>query len=163
MADQLTRGQPKTSHHDSNRAARAATLGPNATNDWTKTLAWTEHALTRLAEIEKARPNLKDLILRERHSFLNTRGAVLFRAGRFQEAAEVLQEAMRVLSDGGEVRSAFFGALVEARLGHAEAALKATAKARRALSGPKPASVWEQAEIELLAAELDAAMPLPHK
>ena len=95
MAERLPRGEPKMSHHESNSAARAATLGPNATNDWTKTLAWTEHALTRLAEIEKARPNLKDLILRERHRFLNTRGAVLYRAGRFEEASKVLREAMQ--------------------------------------------------------------------
>jgi eukaryotic-like serine/threonine-protein kinase len=163
MAERLPRGEPKMSHHDSNSAARAATLGPNATNDWTRTLGWTEHALTRLAEIEKARPSLKDLVLRERHRFLNTRGAVLYRAGRFEEAAEVLEQAMRVLSDGGEFHSALFLALAEARLGHADAALKAAATARRALSGPKPASVWDQAEMELLAAELDASMPLPHK
>ncbi len=163
MAERLPQGDPKRSHHDSNIAARAATLGPNATSDWTKTLGWTEHALARLAEIEKARPNLKDLVLRERHRFLNTRGAVLYRAGRFEEAAKVLQEAMRVLSDGGELHSALFLALAEARLGHSDAALEAAAKARKALSGPKPASVWDQAEMELLAAELNAAMPLPHK
>jgi tetratricopeptide (TPR) repeat protein len=163
MVERLPRGEPKMSHHESDSAARAATLGPNATNDWTKTLAWTEHALSRLAEIEKARPNLKDLILRERHRFLNTRGAVLYRAGRFEEAAKVLQEAMRVRSDGGELHSTLFLALAEARLGHADAALKAAAQARRTLAGPKPASVWEQAEMELLATELDAAVPLPHK
>jgi tetratricopeptide (TPR) repeat protein len=161
MAERLPRGEPKMSHHESNSAARAATLGPNATNDWTKTLAWTEHALTRLAEIEKARPNLKELILRERHRFLNTRGAVLYRAGRFEEASKVLRKAMSVLSDGAELHSTLFLALAEARLGNTHAALEAAAEARRALAGPKPASVWEQAEMELLAAELNAVLPLP--
>ena len=56
-----------------------------------------------------------------------------------------------------------FLALAEARLGHKDAARDAAAKARVVLSGPKPASVWEQAEMELLAAELDAAMPLPRQ
>jgi hypothetical protein len=38
-------------------------------------------------------------------------------------------------------------------------ARKAAAKARGAKAGPKPDSVWERAEMELLAAELDAALP----
>ena len=159
MAERLPRGDPKRSHHDSNIAARAATLGPNATNDWTKTLSWTEHALTRLAEIEKARPNLKDLILRERHRFLNTRGAVLYRAGRLRK---------RPSAPGGNARPPRRGRVPQrivpcprrSRLGHADAALEAAAKAKRRL-GPKPASVWDQAEMELLAAELNAGMPLP--
>src|SRR5204863_586297 len=85
MAERLLRGDPRRSHHDANMAARAAVLGPGATDDWARPLAWTEHALARLAEIEKARPALKDLIRRERHNFLSTRGAVLYRAGRFAE------------------------------------------------------------------------------
>jgi WD40 repeat protein/Flp pilus assembly protein TadD len=159
MAERLRRGEPKMSHHESNMAARAATLGPNATDDWTRTLAWTEHALKRLAEIEKTMPALKDLVLRERHRFLTTRGAVLYRGGRFKEAAEVLQEAMRVVPDGAEFQSGLFLALAQARLGHADAAMRTAAKVRAALAGPKPESAWDRAEMELLTAELDAALP----
>ena len=104
MAERLPRGEPKMSHHESNSAARAATLGPNATNDWTKTLAWTEHALTRLAEIEKARPDLKDLIR------TGTAQVSEVRAGRSstgpagsRKRPRVLQQAMSVRSDGGEL------------------------------------------------------------
>jgi WD40 repeat protein/Flp pilus assembly protein TadD len=163
MAERLPRSDPKMSHHESNSAARAATLGPSATDDWTRTLAWTDHALARLAEIEKARPALKELIRRDRHRFLNTRGAVLYRAGRFEGAAEVLQEATSVHPEGGEFQSGLFLALAEHRLGHADAAKKAAAKARAVLVGPKPDSVWERAEMELLAAELDAVLPDPGK
>jgi serine/threonine protein kinase/WD40 repeat protein len=163
MAERLARGDPKMSHHESNSAARAATLGPNATDDWTRALAWTEHSLTRLAEIEKTRPELKDLILRERHRFLTTRGAVLYRAGRFNEAAEVLQEAVSVVRDGAEFQSGLFLALAQARLGRADAAMQAAAKLRTALAGPKPDSAWDRAEMDLLAAELDTALPPPVK
>jgi tetratricopeptide (TPR) repeat protein len=155
MAEWLPRGDPKMSHHESNFAARAATLGPDATDDWTRTLAWADHALARLAEIEQARPALKELIRRERHRFSNTRGAVLYRAGRFEEAAKVLREAMNLQPNGSEFHGWLFLALAEHRLGHADAAKAAAAKAR---ATPKPETVWERAEMELLAAELDAAV-----
>jgi serine/threonine protein kinase/WD40 repeat protein/tetratricopeptide (TPR) repeat protein len=160
MAEQLPRGDPRRSHHDSNFAARAASLGPNGTDDWARALAWTDHALARLAEIEKARPALKDLIRRERHRFSNTRGAVLYRAGRFEEAAKVLRESMRLLPDGGEFHGWLFLALAEHRLGHAAAAKEAAARARAV---PRPTTVWDLAEVDVLAAELDAVLPLPGK
>jgi WD40 repeat protein len=163
IAVRLPRGEPKMSHHESNSAARAATLGPGGTDDWTRVLAWTEIALTRLAEIEKARPGLKELIRKERHRFMNTRGAVLYRAGVFEEAAKVLREATSVLPEGSEFHNGLFLALSEHQLGHADAAMKAAAQARRALAGPKPDSVWERAEEELLGAELNAALPLPRE
>jgi eukaryotic-like serine/threonine-protein kinase len=160
MAEQLPRGDPKRSHHESNSAARATALGPNATDDWPRTLAWTDHALTRLAEIEKARPGLKELIQRERHRFSITRGAVLYRAGRFEEAAKVLREAMSLHPDGSDFHAWLFLALAEHRLGHADAAKGAAARARAA---PQPGTVWDRAEVELLAAELDAALLPPGK
>jgi WD40 repeat protein/tetratricopeptide (TPR) repeat protein len=163
MAERLPRGEPKMSHHESNSAAKATTLGLNATDDWTRTLAWTDHALTRLMEIAKARPNLTELIVRERHRFLNTRGAVLYRAGRFEEAAEVLHEGMRLHPDGGDFSDWLFLALAETRLGHTGAAKEAAVKARKAERAAKAGPVWDVAEVELLDAELDAAVPLPHR
>jgi Flp pilus assembly protein TadD len=160
MAQRLPRGDPKMSHHESNFAAKAATLGPNATDNWTRTLAWTDHALARLAEIEKLRPALKELIQRERHRFLSTRGAVLYRAGRFEEAAKVLREAMSLQPDTSDFQDWLFLALAEHRLGHADAAKGAAARARAV---PKPNTGWDRAEVELLAAELDAALPPPGK
>jgi hypothetical protein len=52
------------------------------------------------------------------------------------------------------------GALAEHRLGDADAAKDAAAKARAA---PRPGAVWELAEVDLLAGELDAALPPPGK
>jgi hypothetical protein len=70
---------------------------------------------------------------------------------------------MSVVADGRELQNAVFLALAEARFGHADAAMKAAATARRALAGPKPESAWERAEMELLAAVLEAALPLHHR
>jgi len=161
MAERLPRGDPKMSHHESNSAARAATIGPNGTNDWARALSWTDHALARLAEIEKARPALKELIQRERHRFLTTRGAVLCRAGRFEEAVKVLREAMNFHADVNEFNDWLFLALAEHRLGHADAAKEAAVKARAAERKAKAGPVWDVAEVELLDAELDAALPIP--
>jgi hypothetical protein len=85
---------------------------------------------------------------------------VLYRAGRFEEAAKVLREAMSLRPEGGEVHGWLFLALAEQRLGHANAAKKAAATARAV---PRPNTVWDRAEVELLAAELDAALPPPSK
>jgi tetratricopeptide (TPR) repeat protein len=161
MAERLPRGEPKMSHHESNSAARAATLGPNATDNWARALSWTDHALARLVEIEKARPALKELIRRERHNFSSTQGAVLYRAGRFEEAAKVLQEGMRLSPDGSDFHDWLFLALAEHRLGHADSAKEAAVKARAAGRKAKAGPMWDVAEVELLAAELAAALPLP--
>jgi WD40 repeat protein len=159
MAERLPRGEPKVSHHESNSAASATTLGPTGTDDWPRTLAWTDHALSRLDEIEKTRPALKDLIRVERHRFLVTRGAVLYRAGRLEEAQNVLRGALSMRPDT-QFHDWLFLALAEYRLGHADPAMEAAAKARAAA---KPGTAWEQAEVELLKAELDAALPPPRQ
>jgi tetratricopeptide (TPR) repeat protein len=157
MAERLPRGEPKVSHHESNSAASATTLGPEGTDDWARTLAWTDHALSRLDEIEKTRPALKDLIRVERHRFLVTRGAVLFRAGRFEEAQHVLRDALSMRPDA-PFHDWLFLALAEHRLGHANSASEAAAKARAVAP---PGTAWEQAEVESLKAELDGALPPP--
>jgi serine/threonine protein kinase/WD40 repeat protein/tetratricopeptide (TPR) repeat protein len=142
-------------------AAMVFILGPDATDDWSQPLAWIDHCLARLGEYEKAHPDRKDGLRREWHLFLRTCGALLFRAGRCEEAAKVLGEANPYHAQGGDFHNWVFLALSEHRLGHADSARKAAAKAREVRAGSKPDSVWERAEMELLAAELDAALPLP--
>jgi hypothetical protein len=56
---------------------------------------------------------------------------------------------------GGDFHDWLFLALAEHRLGHADAAKAAAAKARAV---PQPGPAWERAEVELLATELDAAL-----
>jgi Flp pilus assembly protein TadD len=144
-------------------AAKAFTVGPKATDDWTKPLAWTDHILSRLQAFDKANPDKKNAIPRERHLFLTTRGAVLLRAGRFQDAAKMLQDGMKVHPGGGEFNDWVLLAIAEHRLGHADAAKKASTKARAIQAGTTPKSPWDKAEIDLLTAELDAVLSRPGK
>ena len=113
--------------------------------------------------VEKENPARRTVLRRSGTTYLNTRGAVLYRAGRFEEAAKVLREGMSLHPDGGAFHDWLFLALAEHRLGHADAAKEAAAKARAAKAGAKPDTVWARAEVELLAAELDAALPPPGK
>jgi WD40 repeat protein/Flp pilus assembly protein TadD len=156
IANRLPPLGPELSPLEAHIAASAFAIGPNATDDWTKPLEWTEHALARLDAAEKANPVAKDQIRPYRHAFLTTRGALLFRVGRFQESVKVLREGMSFHPDGGEGHDWTFLALAEHRLGHANAAKEAVAKAR---AGSKPGTVWDKAEVELLATELDAVLP----
>jgi predicted Zn-dependent protease len=141
-------------------AAKAFALGPGATDDWSMPLSSVDRILARLAEREAADPSLKERNKPLRRLFLSARGALLYRAGRPEEAAKALREGMSHHPDGGEFQDWLFLALAEHRLGHADAAKEAAAKARAA---PQPGTVWDRAEVELLAAELDAALPLPGK
>jgi serine/threonine protein kinase/WD40 repeat protein/tetratricopeptide (TPR) repeat protein len=157
IAKQLPPVGPKLFAVEAYIAATAYTVGPNATNDWTKPLAWIDHAVARLLAFEKANPDKKDALRGERHAFLCTRGAVQFRAGRFEEAAKVLREGMRFHPDGGAFNDWVFLAMAEHRLGHVDAAKKAAARARALRAKSRAGSVWDKAEVELLAGELDAA------
>lgn len=159
IADRLPPVGPKLSAEEANNAASAFTLGPGATDDWAKPLAWIDHALARLDAAEKANPGKKDALRRDRHTILNTRGAVLYRAGRFEEAAKVLREGMRFHPDGGEFHDWLFLALAEYRLGRTDAGKEAADEARAVQTGAKSDIVWERAESELLSAELDAVVP----
>jgi hypothetical protein len=150
---------PGLSPEEAKSAATAFTLAPNATDDWTGPLAWTDHALSRLAEDETAKPGARDQLRQTRRAVLRARGAVLYRAGRSEEAVTVLREGMALHPKGGEFHDWVFLALAEHRLGHADAAKEAAARARMAHVKSKPGTAWDRAEVELLAAELDAALP----
>jgi hypothetical protein len=106
---------------------------------------------------------MKDQVRQARYAYQNTRGAVLYRAGRFEEAAKGIREGMSLHDGGGELHDWLFLALAEHRLKHADAAKEAAARARAAQPGARSGAVWEVAEVELLAAELDAALPPPGK
>jgi WD40 repeat protein/Flp pilus assembly protein TadD len=163
IAKQLPPVGPKLSLDEANNAAMAFALGPSADDDWAKPLAWIDHALAALAAIEKANAAKKEAIGRARHSFLNTRGALLYRAGRYEEAVTVLREGMGLHAQGGEFHDWVFLALAKHRLGQAASARTAAGKARLARAGTGGDKVWGAAEVELLAAELDAAVPPPGK
>src|SRR5262249_22736304 len=121
--------------------------------------SWVDQILTRLAKREAANRSQKERFKRLRHMFLQARGALLVRAGRPKEAAAALREALPLHPQGGEFLDWVYLALAEHTLGGAKKAETAAIKARAARAGPKPSPGWERAEVELLTAELDAALP----
>jgi serine/threonine protein kinase/WD40 repeat protein/tetratricopeptide (TPR) repeat protein len=149
--------------NDAIGAAHTFTLGADATDDWAAPLARVERILKRIAERAAADPAYKEQSQTVRSVFLLAHGALLHRAGRFEEAAKVLREGLSIHPQGGEFGDWLFLALAEHRLGHADAAKETAAKARAVRAGSKPGSPWDKAEADLLAAELDAALPLPGK
>jgi uncharacterized protein HemY len=123
--------------------AWACALGPNSVADFKPVL--------RLAEMTVAQsPNDPNL--------LNALGAVLYRAGRSEEAIKRLQDS--VANSRTKQGSAFdwlFLALAHAKLGHAEEANRCLAKASefsKALRKP-----WsQQLEFDILHREAEAAV-----
>ena len=62
---------------------------------------------------------------------------------------------------GGESSDWLNLALAEHALARTDAAKAAAAQARAARPSPKTGTAWERVEVELLAAGLDSARPLP--
>ena len=71
--------------------------------------------------------------------------------------------SIRLHALGGDFSDWVYLALAEHALGHADAAEHAALKARAVKSSAKRDTAWDRAEVELLAAELDAALPPPGK
>ena len=122
-----------------------------------------DHALARLAAAEKANPAAKDQFRRTapcvpQHPW---GGAVPCRTVRGSGAT--VREGMEVAPQDVAFQDWLFLALAEHSLGHADVAKEAAVKARAALPGATAGSVWDRVEVELLAAELDSALPLPGK
>jgi tetratricopeptide (TPR) repeat protein len=101
--------------HEAHWVAWACTLAPDAIDDWPRAVALAEKAA-------KSDP--------KSHSYLNTLGAVLYRAGRLDEAVARLSEADAVVNEpSGPIKSSpaytwFFLAMAHHRLGHSEKAKK---------------------------------------
>jgi WD40 repeat protein len=141
---------------DTLEASMAFIAGPGATDDWAVPLSWVDWILSRITKREAEQKKPENMF---RHLYLQPRGALLYRAGRHEEATAALREATRLHALGGDFTDWAFLALAEHALGHADAAKEAAAKARALWSNAKRDTAWESAEVEQLAAELDAALP----
>ena len=114
-AEMLQRFGESTKPDDANWVAWTCALAPDAIKDWPKTVALAEKA---------AKNDPKSA------SYLNTLGAVLYRAGRFDESLQRLTEADRVVKAPSETLPSspaytwFFLAMAHHRLGHGEEAKK---------------------------------------
>jgi tetratricopeptide (TPR) repeat protein len=74
------------------------------------------------------------------HAYLETLGAALYRVGKFQEAVQQLEKAVKAHDNGGTAEDWHFLAMARHRLGQADEARKWLAKASDWLEkkGPEP-------------------------
>jgi WD40 repeat protein/serine/threonine protein kinase len=80
---------------------------------------------------------------RRNASTLDIHGAALYRAGRFEEAARTLQDAIKVHGKGGYVDTWLFLAMAQQRLGQGEAAQESLTRFEGWLKGRKFAT-WQE-------------------
>ena len=159
IAKEMQAAQPRPSVVETYLSSMAFALGPGATGDWAVPLAWVDRSLARLDAAETADPRAKDTIEQLRRALRNARGAILYRAARYEESAKALRDGMVRHPQGGDFADWLFLALAEHHLGHSKPAEEAAAKAR-AIKGATGAqgAAWDRAEVEVLAAELDAVL-----
>ena len=134
-------------------------------SDW-NSVSWV-CALSANNVIEPARLlSLMDRALKAQpktYALLNTRGAVLYRAGRFEEAIRQLKEAIAVHGKGGSFEDWVFLAMAEFRLGRADdarkslnGALKLHDQRLKTESGPNRADWSTRVEFRVLHDEAQA-------
>jgi WD40 repeat protein/tetratricopeptide (TPR) repeat protein/tRNA A-37 threonylcarbamoyl transferase component Bud32 len=95
------------------------------------------------------------------HPYLNTLGAALYRAGRFEESIKKFDEAIKAHGAGGHPSDWLFLAMAHHRLGHDEDAKKWLTKAQQWIDGNAYGSgqPWDQKlELKLIRAEAEALL-----
>jgi hypothetical protein len=139
--------------------AKAFALGSGATDDWSISLSRVDWILAGIDKRGAVDPSRKERDKPLRQLFLHLRGTLLVRAGRPGEAAEALRDPAALHPLESEFSNWVYLALAEHALGRADKARAAAAKARAARPALKDDKAWERAAAELLAVELDAALP----
>jgi tetratricopeptide (TPR) repeat protein len=146
---------------DALAAAKAFALGSGATDDWSVPLSRLDRILARIDERGAADPSRKERDEPIRRLFVHLRGALLYRAGRPEAAAAALRDPASHHSLDNEFANWMYLALAEHALGRTVQAQEAAARARATRLALKDHEAWDRAEVELLTAELNAALPTP--
>jgi tetratricopeptide (TPR) repeat protein len=89
---------------------------------------------------------------------LNTLGAALYRAGRFQEAISRLEEGIRKRGGESSPQDWTFLALAHHQLGHHAEARASLDQFRTYRPNESPERYWEELEIRLLRREAEAVI-----
>jgi WD40 repeat protein/Flp pilus assembly protein TadD len=127
-----------------NHVAWACALGPDATAD--------PGVPVRLAEIA-----VRGIGAGDKHAVLDTLGAALYRAGRYDEAIGQLEEGIRLR--GGEHPGDWpFLAMAHHRLGHRDQARRWLDRLREHRPSTGPAQFWGELETRLLRSEAEAVI-----
>ena len=90
--------------------------------------------------------------------YLNTLGAALYRAGRFDEAIRRLEEAIRLRGGDGLPQDWAFLAMAHHRLGHRDEARRWLDRLRDHQPSTDPDQFWNELEIRLLRSEAEAVI-----
>jgi tetratricopeptide (TPR) repeat protein len=91
-------------------------------------------------------------------NFLNTLGAALYRAGRYDEAIRRLEEAIRVRDGVGVPADWAFLAMAHHRLGHPDAARRWLDRLREHQPSMAPDQFWYELEVRLLRSEAESVI-----
>jgi WD40 repeat protein/tetratricopeptide (TPR) repeat protein len=126
-----------------NAVAWICAVGPGPVRDYGRSIALAEYA------VSKVPPD-------RRHGVLNTLGAVLYRAGRYQEAVQRLTEGMAADKSEGLVQDWLFLAMAHHRLGQQAEARRWWAKVlEHKPAGAQGPFSWDGFEVELLRREAE--------
>jgi tetratricopeptide (TPR) repeat protein len=130
-------------HFTANSVAWSCVLAPDAVAD--------REAPVRLAELAvNAAPEA------QKPMYLNTLGAALYRAGRFEASIRRLEEGIRKQRGESSPQDWAFVALAHHQLGHRAEALRWLDRFRTYRGSESPNAVWDELEIRLLRREAEA-------
>jgi WD40 repeat protein/tetratricopeptide (TPR) repeat protein len=128
-----------------NSVAWYCVLGPDAAADRATPVRLAKLAVTDTSEAEKP-------------TFLNTLGAALYRAGRFEDAIHRLEEGIRKRGGKSLPQDWVFLALAHHGLGNRAEARRWLDRLRAYLPDEKPSAFWNELEIRLLRREAEAVI-----
>jgi tetratricopeptide (TPR) repeat protein len=89
---------------------------------------------------------------------LNTLGAALYRAARYDEAIRRLEEVVRLRGGAGQPEDWAFLAMAHHRLGHRDEARRWLDRLREYPPTEEPVRFWDELEIRLLRSEAEAVV-----
>jgi tetratricopeptide (TPR) repeat protein len=146
IASLLDRFQGPMTSDDNNLVAVLCAMGPYTVADPKSPVRLAESAVQQLDQKHPDYPNV-----------LNTLGAALYRAGRFDEAIRRLEEAIQ--ARGGEHPTDWpFLAMAHHRLGHRDEARRWLERLRDDQAIADPARSWDELELRLLRSEAEAVV-----
>jgi len=139
-------------------ALSTAVLAPAAVTDYAVPLALAERIAGALGLDQQARavPPENPQSGRQRHSYLGLLGAVLYRAGRYQDAVDRLHEGITAHGDGGELADWAFLAMAHHRLGQTADAHRRLEKMRTFQRHVGTGLNWDEVESDILRHEAEA-------
>ena len=148
LIDQL---DPKLSPFHVNSIAMNCSLAPDAISDFNTLIPKLEKAYQGVANGKRVASQQRAL----EHDFLNTLGALLFRAGKYDECIRRLKESMAKTEKGlGDTSDWALLAMAHQALGQTEEAHRWRDKALQSLPPPNAPFSWDHLEVELIVAEM---------